>query len=64
MLQTVDHPLLGKLILPTSPMRYGGEGTRKLKPSKALGADTAAILLEFVGADTAVIEDLRTEGVV
>lgn len=64
MLQTVDHPLLGELVLPTSPMRYGGEGERKLRPSKELGADTASVLAEFTGLDGDAVEDLRREGVI
>lgn len=64
MLQRVNHPLLGELVLPTSPMRYGGEGERRLEPSKALGADTQAVLTEFAGLDQAAVEELRKEGVV
>lgn len=64
MLQKVDHPLLGELILPTSPMRYGEEGERHLKPSKELGADTASVLSELAGLDADAVTELRAEGVV
>lgn len=64
MLQKVDHPLLGELILPTSPMRYGGEGERHLKPSRELGADTASVLSELAGLDADAVTELRAEGVV
>lgn len=64
MLQRVDHPLLGELVLPTSPMRYGGEGERTLRPSKELGADTSGILSEFAGLDADEVEQLHKEGVV
>lgn len=64
MLKTVDHPLLGELVLPTSPMRYGGEGERVLRPSKALGADNDDVLAEFADLDGDEIEELRQEGVI
>ncbi|MBP0441162.1 CaiB/BaiF CoA transferase family protein [Tianweitania sediminis] len=64
MLQKVEHPLLGELVLPTSPMRYRDEPERKLKPSKALGADTAEVLADLIGFDALEVEELRKEGVV
>ncbi|HEV7414722.1 MAG TPA: CoA transferase, partial [Tianweitania sediminis] len=64
MLQKVEHPLLGELVLPTSPMRYRDEPERKLKPSKALGADTADVLADLIGFDALEVEELRKEGVV
>lgn len=64
MLQKVHHPLLGELILPTSPMRYGDEGERTLNPSKELGADNENVFAEFAGLSSADVERLRKEGVV
>lgn len=64
MLKSVDHPLLGELILPTSPMRYGGEGERTLRPSKELGADNENVYSEFAGLSAEDVARLRKEGVV
>jgi formyl-CoA transferase len=62
MLREVDHPLLGPLVLPTSPMRYG-EAPR-IQPSKELGADNETVLGDWLGIGAAEIAGLRAEGVV
>lgn len=49
MLREVKHPLLGDLVLPASPMRYDGEAIGELRPSKAVGADNAAIFRDWLG---------------
>ena len=48
-LQRIDHPEFGPLVLLHSPMRYDGVPQRSLEPSRPLGADTAAVLLERTG---------------
>lgn len=63
MLRNVDHPLLGPLVLPTSPMRYGGEAAPDLVPSKELGADNDAVFGGWLGLDDAELETLKREGV-
>lgn len=43
-LQWVDHPQLGQVVLPHSPMRYHGTPLPAIEPSRALGADNEAVL--------------------
>ena len=48
-LQTIAHPELGGIVVPHSPMRYAGLPLRPLTPSRPLGADTAAVLRDYLG---------------
>lgn len=43
-LQWQDHPELGRIVVQHSPLRYAGVPLRELQPSRALGADTEAVL--------------------
>jgi crotonobetainyl-CoA:carnitine CoA-transferase CaiB-like acyl-CoA transferase len=64
MLREVNHPLLGDLVLPASPMRYDGETIDELRPSKGLGADNAAIYRDWLGLDAAEFADLEKAGAI
>lgn len=48
-LQWQDHPELGRIVVQHSPLRYAGVPRRMLEPSRALGADTQAVLRERLG---------------
>ena len=63
MLRHVDHPLLGPLVLPTSPLRYDGEPSPEIDPSKALGADNRGVYCDWLGLDAAELERLSGQGV-
>lgn len=43
-LEWQHHPEFGRLVVMHSPMRYEGVTRRDLRPSRPLGADTAAVL--------------------
>jgi len=45
-LQYQDHPEFGRIVVLHSPMRFEGAALRVLEPSRALGADTEAVLKE------------------
>jgi crotonobetainyl-CoA:carnitine CoA-transferase CaiB-like acyl-CoA transferase len=64
MLRNVDHPLLGPLILPTSPLRYDGEEPPQIEPSKELGADNRSVYCDWLGVDETDYATLRQEGIV
>lgn len=57
-LQRIDHPELGQVILPHSPMRYEGSALREIDPSHPLGADREAILAELLNLDAENIRKL------
>lgn len=50
-LQWQDHPEIGRIVVPHSPLRYIGSDLRPLEPSRGLGADTEAILRERTALD-------------
>jgi CoA:oxalate CoA-transferase len=63
-LQTIDHPDLGKLPLFAGPMRFEGSDVIEIMPSKGLGADTDEVLAGFLGKTKAEIGALREMGAV
>jgi formyl-CoA transferase len=60
-LQWIDHPEYGRIVVPSSPLRFAGEEKMPYRPSAALGQDTQAILSERLGMTPAQIEQLREE---
>ncbi len=52
-LQWQDHPEFGRIVVPHSPLRFDGTELRPLEPSRALGADTEAVLRERLGPGAA-----------
>ena len=63
-LQRIDHPQLGELVVPHSPLRFRGTPLAPLVPSPALGADNEVIYGGWLGLDTGEIERLRKDGVI
>lgn len=58
-LQHVDHPDLGAVVLPTGPLRYGDNPPPELSPSKAIGADNAAVFKDWLGLCDEEIDKLN-----
>lgn len=63
-LQRLQHPDLGEVVLPHSPMRYDGSALLPLEPSHRLGADTRSLLAKVLGKDDREIERLAAAGIV
>jgi len=63
-LQWIDHPEYGRIVVPTSPLRFAGEdGSAPYRPSSPLGADTQQILMERLALDEDRIRELREQRV-
>jgi formyl-CoA transferase len=63
-LQWIDHPEYGRIVVPTTPLRFGGEDAAvPYRASAGLGADTAAILEERLSLDAKQVEELRAQQV-
>lgn len=62
-LQWVDHPTLGRVTLPHSPLRFEGEARSPLRPSHGLGADNRAVFGEWLGRREEDLEQFAQEGV-
>ena len=61
-LVAVDHPELGRVTLPRSPLRFAGSELRPLTPSPGLGEHTTEVLNEWLGLSPADVDDLRVRG--
>jgi crotonobetainyl-CoA:carnitine CoA-transferase CaiB-like acyl-CoA transferase len=64
MLEDIDHPKLGRITVPGSPMRYHGTPQMKAIPSHQLGADNAEVLHELLGLSASEIEALQADGAI
>ena len=62
MLHDVDHPEMGKVVLPSSPLRFAGSTPPTLELEPEVGEHTDAILAEWLGMDTQAVSRLRDEG--
>lgn len=47
-LETVDHPALGEVVLPTSPLRFDARSSGPLEPSPELGRHTEEVAREWL----------------
>ena len=63
-LQWIDHPELGRVVLPHSPMRYEGSAMVPLQPAHALGADADAVYGDWLGRTPEQLAELRAQKVI
>ncbi len=63
-LEWIDHPELGRVPLPRSPIRWHGSALPTLHPSPILGQDNRAVLAEFAGYDDSRLDRLEAVGVI
>ncbi|HEX6363542.1 MAG TPA: CoA transferase, partial [Albitalea sp.] len=62
-LRWIDHPEYGRIVVPTSPLRFGAGEPVPYEPSAALGADTDEILARRLSLSESEIRALRAERV-
>jgi crotonobetainyl-CoA:carnitine CoA-transferase CaiB-like acyl-CoA transferase len=60
---TVDHPEVGAERHIGTPIRFSRGGLRHAGPSPLLGADTDAVLRDWLGLDAAAISALVDSGI-
>jgi formyl-CoA transferase len=63
-LQWVDHPELGRVALPHSPLVFEGVPRRPIEPSRPLGASNAEIYGDWLGIDETALAELAAEGTI
>lgn len=63
-LHWVDHPQLGRIVLPHSPLVFEGATRRELEPSLPLGASNAQVFGTWLGRSTEELATLKEEGVI
>ncbi len=64
MLQRVEHPSLGEVILPNSPLRLHGADRVQAVPSPRLGEHNMAVYGEWLGLGSAAVEELLHAGAI
>jgi crotonobetainyl-CoA:carnitine CoA-transferase CaiB-like acyl-CoA transferase len=64
MLEEIDHPRLGRITVPGSPLRYHGTPQTPATPSPAIGADNAEVYAELLGLGAEEVAALAAEGVI
>jgi formyl-CoA transferase len=64
MLEWIDHPEHGRIVVQRSPLRFEGVGQMPLQPSRALGADRDEVLGEWLGLSDDEIDGLEEAGAI
>ncbi len=64
MLERIDHPELGEIVVPTTPLRLHGTDRVATLPSPGIGQHNAEIYGGWLGLSSAEIAELREEGVI
>jgi len=64
MIEDIDHPKLGRISVPGSPLRYHGTPQTPATPSPSIGADNDTVYAERLGLSPAEIAALRDKGVI
>lgn len=64
MLERIDHPDLGEIVVPTSPLRFHGADTVETVPSPRVGQHNGDVYGEWLGLSAEEIEQLRQDGVI
>ena len=63
-LQWIDHPELGRVVLPHSPLVFEGTERRQILPSLPLGASNAAVFGEWLGHSPEELAAYKADGVI
>jgi len=63
MLHDVVHPDMGNIVLPTSPLRFGGSPEPELRPEPGIGEHNAEVMIDWLDYDATRIEKLTAAGV-
>jgi crotonobetainyl-CoA:carnitine CoA-transferase CaiB-like acyl-CoA transferase len=64
MIEAIDHPQLGRISVPGSPLRFHGTPQTPAKPSPALGGDNAEVYRDLLGLGAEEVETLKADGVI
>ena len=63
-LQWFDHPELGRVVLPHSPLRFEGTPLLPLQASAPLGADNHRVFGDWLGHTDEELEEMTQAGVI
>ncbi len=63
-LQTIDHPEMGRIVVPHSPLVFEGTPRRPIEPSLPLGSSNGEVLCDWLGHSRDELAALEAEGVI
>jgi formyl-CoA transferase len=63
-LQWIDHPTLGRVVLPHSPLVFEGSERRAIVPSRPLGASNDEVFGHWLGHSAQEMAALRASGAI
>ena len=63
-LQWIDHPTLGRVVLPHSPLVFEGTERRPIEPSLPLGASNDEVFGAWLGHSKAELAAYKADGVI
>lgn len=64
MLEEIEHPELGRITVPTSPLRYHGADTVATTPSPTVGQHNARVYGDWLGLSAAEVAALKADGAI
>ena len=64
MLERIDHPELGEIVVPASPLRLHGTDKVEAGPSPTVGQHNAEIYGSWLGLSMAELAELKDAGVI
>jgi CoA:oxalate CoA-transferase len=62
-LQWIDHPALGRVVLPHSPLVFEGTERRAIEPSRPLGSGNDEVFGDWLGHSREELAAFKAEGV-
>ena len=63
-LRWIDHPTLGRIVVPNSPLRFFGTPLMPHSPSRLPGSDNDVIYREWLGLPAESVAELKRNGVI
>jgi len=64
MLERIDYPELGEIVVPSTPLRLHGTDRVETRPSPTIGQHNAEIYGGWLGLSTSEIQQLKDSGVI
>lgn len=64
MLERIDHPEYGEIVVPNSPLRFHGADRLESTPSPTVGQHSNEVYREWLGLDDGEISQLRDDGII
>jgi CoA:oxalate CoA-transferase len=64
MLEWIEHDEIGRIVVPTSPLRFHGADTVATAPSPKLGQHNAEVYGRWLGLSPGEVADLAQSGVI